>query len=256
MPTTTPLLTFLYTADHPWPVREKTQIYEDGQLIHLIQAALDPDHRNQAGFYIFHLSADQQKAVRHLAESLAALPSQANQTRPEGVQISLQAIWNGQAQTHAITLGFPPSHPVLAEALILGQTLRNEALGHPRHVLKLSLKIAPTPVFIVESIGTEPITFLLQPETLALMNGVEPMWQNEAHSLMGLVDGMGRLVDGLHAAATLAPHSKATLALPMVPYAASPSWYARLEGVLSPMTASGDMAEDPELPFRVHSLSS
>lgn len=255
MPTTTPLLTFLYTADHPWPVREKTQIYEDGQLIHLIQGAIDPDQRNQAGYYIFHLTADQQKAVRHLAESLAALPSQANQTRPEGVQISLQATLNEQTQTHSISLGFPPSHPVLAEALILGQTLRNEALGHPRHVLKLSLKIAPTPVFIVESIGTEPITFLLQPETLALMNGVEPMWQNEAHSLMGLVDGMGRLVDGLHAAATLAPQSKATLALPTLSHNVSPSWYARLEGVLSPMTASGDMAEDPELPFRVHSLA-
>ncbi len=219
MNTSTPLLTFVYTLDHPWPVRERTDVYPDGQLHHFVQGAMDPNRRNQAGQYVFQLSDTRLDNVYALARALLTLPPQKNQTRPEGVQVSLNVTLDNQSQSHSLSVGFPPTDPVLAEALQMGHTLLIAAMNHPLAVVKLSLLLRNTAIFVLENIGSESVQFLLQPEELALIHNEDQqtVWQNSEDTLMGLVDGLGRLVDGLHAAAILPPQSKATLALPALP---------------------------------------
>ncbi|MCL4871864.1 MAG: hypothetical protein KJ063_23135 [Anaerolineae bacterium] len=251
MNTSSLLLSFSYHTAHPIPVQERTDIYTDGQVIHLIQAALTPEDRAQAGHYLFHLSDPQQAEAQRLGQALATLPPQPDQNRPEGIQISLYASWNGQSQSHGLSLGFPPTHPTLAEAFSLGQAVRTEAVRHPLAALNFKLKVGQAAVFIIESIGTEPVTFLLQPESLSLQAQNQVIWQNSENQLMGLVDGMGRLVDGLYAAATLTPGTKASMSLPGAPTA--PALQANLQGFIALPDNDDPLDSTPDLPFYVSS---
>jgi hypothetical protein len=236
-----PILIVNTAASIPVMVQEQLRVYDNGRSVLHIQAAADPQRRDQAGTYETTLDESGLKSVRGLVEELLASAPQDSDRFPGGVKSTLTVSDGQRSQTFLLPAQFVASaSPVLTRAAASASDIMAAAFAKPLAALRLSAKTktgsgaAASLLLTCASIGSEPVNFLLHPASLVVQvevkNKTEVLWQNSAGKAVGLIDGAGKLVDGMYTAAHMPPESTATAVYAQVLPAIQPAMALHLEG--------------------------
>lgn len=236
-----PILIVNTTASIPVMVQEQLRVYDNGRSVLHIQAAADPQRRDQAGTYETTLDESGLKSVRGLVEELLASALPDSDRFPGGVKSTLTVSDGTRSQAYLLPAQFVASaSPVLMRAAGSASDIMVAAFASPLAALRLSAKTKVTSgaaaslLLTCASIGSEPVNFLLHPHSFAVWadqgNKAEVLWQNSTGKASGLIDGAGKLVDGVYTAANMPPESTATAVYAQVLPALQPAMALHLEG--------------------------
>ncbi|MCZ7666802.1 MAG: hypothetical protein M5U34_06035 [Chloroflexi bacterium] len=86
--------------------------------------------------------------------------------------------------------------------------------------------------------------FLFRPESFTIWqetaDSAQPVWQNSAGKSVGLIDGAGKLVDGMYTAADMPPNSTATAVYTQILPTMPPTMRLEAAGWLTLLTRNGE----------------
>lgn len=255
-----PILIVNTEADLPVKVKEQLRVYENGRSYLHVQAAADANQRNQAGTYMAQLDKSGLETVQRIVDELLALPPQADGTFPDGIRSSVTVSKGDASQSHLL-----PSQILASTPPILVQTAQEvkKLMAHvystPLAVMGLRAKVKsmsgkpPMLLLTCVSLGNEPVRFLFRPESLSVLadssQGMVPIWQNSLPEQSGLIDGSGKLVDGVYTAATLMPGSSATAVYNQTSPAIQATMQLQVEGWIELHEEDDKTAVTPQAPI-------
>ena len=259
----TPILIVNTQASTPVAVAEQLRVYENGRSYLHIQAAADPQRRNQAGTYVVQLDGTLLQEVQNMVEGLLALSPQSGDAFPGGVKSTITVSDGKRSQSHLLPARFVASaSPALMRAATVASDVMVAAFANPLAAVRLSAKAKPASgqsaslLLTCASIGTEPVIFLFRPESFVVRaESTEiavPIWQSSG-ATTGLIDGQGNLVDGVYVPATMIPGSTATAVYTQVIPTIQPDVQVQLEGWIELQGPERETAVMPQEPFWLRS---
>lgn len=254
-----PLITFDFDMDFPYTVRETLHILPDGQVWYWSCGASDSRLRNRVGTFHYAMESARLSGWLQLAEDIQNLPPyQLNTARG----VPRMTVHVGEHAFAHYPGGGGPTPLQAAYGHVLQVLSRVEE--SPLSVIQMSIRAQQTALpnhgstnalFQFENIGTRPVVFMLRPETFGLMGitGTSKTfgWQNTDGNIMGLIKGMGELVDGIYTPAEMAPGEKATVAFLNVvqPAQARTALSGGVEGTIAFVRSEGQLDPFPEQPI-------
>ena len=255
----TPILIVNTQASTPVMVQEQLRVYANGRSYLHIQAASDPQRRNQAGTYRVQLEEPLLKTMRNIVTALLALPSQGDGAFPGGVKSTITVSDGERSQSHLLpsqnVLSAPPA--LIGAATVVGEVMA-AAFANPLTAVRLSAKAKPAAgqsaslLLTCASIGSEPVIFLFRPESFVVRaESTEiavQIWQSSGAEI-GLIDSRGNLVDGVYVPATMIPGSTATAVYTQVIPAIQPDMQVQLEGWIELHGPERETAVTPQDPI-------
>ena len=259
------MLRFTYRAADPrYPVREELLVFSDGRAALWVTAAAEPERRAQSGSYLAQLNAEELAHARALAERLLRLPEDAAHSPARGFQVEENLLVSAGGERRGFNLNYQHGetpHEAVAEALSLRTALLAKLRAAPAAVVGLETRLAeahgvPELVFVCTGLGTGPVTFVFDPDSLVVQGrgagGWRVVWQQSGDMGMGLVGKMGVLVDGLYAPADLDPGTMGVLVkvLEMAPAATGDErLWARMEGRIRLVGPGYEESDFPDQSF-------
>jgi hypothetical protein len=256
---TNPLIAFELEMEFPYKVRDTMHVLDDGQVWFWSFGASDSRLRNRAGTFHFTLEPARRDVFRKLATEVAALPAFAP---PIGRGVPQLTVRVGTV-THSHFPGAGGPAPMQAAyGQLVGAMSRAEE--SPLSVVQLSIRAqqpslpnkgATNALFVFESIGSQMVQFLLRPETFGLMGITDTSktfgWENNPNESMGLIKGMGELVDGIYQPAEMNPGEKATAAFLNVVQPTRPktALSGGVEGMIAVVNTNGQLDSFPDMPI-------
>lgn len=250
MPNTSPILTVTTAANAPMMVWEELRVYANGRSTLHILAAADPQRRDQAGTYQTTLEEGRLAQVQQVVDSLLALPPPGGDRFPGGIKSIITVSAGERSQSHLLPaqLVAPASPPLAQAAAVVGEIVA-ATFARPLAALRLSAAVkatAPAASLLITctSLGLEAVSFLFRPESFTIWqetaDSAQPVWQNSAGKSVGLIDGAGKLVDGMYTAADMPPNSTATAVYTQILPTMPPTMRLEAAGWLTLLTRNGE----------------
>ena len=171
----TPIFIVNTQASVPVMVQEQLRVYANGRSYLHIQAAADPQRRNQAGTYRVQLDAPLLQTLRNVVEALLALPPQSGDAFPGGVKSTITVSDSERSQSHLLPSQFATSaSPALIDAATVVGEVMAVTFANPLTAVRLSAQVKPAAgqsaslLLTCASIGTKPVVFLFRAGTIVV----------------------------------------------------------------------------------------
>lgn len=210
-----------------YPVRERLDVFSDGQAVLWVTAAADAEERNRCGSFLARLDGPEMEAALALAARLAGRPADQDHTMPRGVQVEENLLVEIDGVRRGFNLNYRHDETVpeeLAHVLAFREKLLSDLRAAPLAVMAFDVRQVevfgfPELVFTCRSVGSGSVEFLFEPGSLGIRrrgaDGWQPAWQHPGDMDMGLIGKLGILVDGLYAPAVLTPGETGRLVVPL-----------------------------------------